>query len=300
MSQAFKPNIYLRPETEAEVSEYLKKYGERSRIIAGGTGIYEVAHRGLLSDVEVLIDITRLSLSYIKQESDRLLIGACTTMSSMIESTEMISHAELAAIKDALNVIQPLQVKNVATIAGAVCTSLPFFDLPVALLSLDAKVTISPQGRQTELSEFIQGYFAVDLGPGEFVREVELPLAKRDEIRASGFEKFAMTGDDWALVNCGVSLKLDNAGKIRKASIAYGGGVGERPKRVTKIEELLAGVSVSDEHEIRSIFESNIASELEFVSDIRASAEYRTQLAKVLGRRAVLKAGERAFEWKGN
>ncbi len=294
MSEVFKPKQFLRPDNEDRVSKYLEEYGDRCRLIAGGTGIYEVAHRGLLSDVEALVDITKLNLSYIRRDGSTLRVGACTTMSSMTNSGELKLANNLGAILDALRAIQPLQVKNVATVAGAICTALPFFDLPVALMSVNASVHIAPSGRVARLSDFIQGYFAVDLRKGEFVREVELPLSNQGEPVGSAFQKFSITGDDWALVNCGVSLSLDQSGKIARVSVVYGGGVGEKPQRAEGIEKLLAGVHSDDEKSIHAIFDNNMEKEVATISDIRASSDYRTKLAKVLGRRAVVEAVKRA------
>ena len=299
MSQAFKPRLYLKPDSIEQASNLLKEHNERARVIAGGTGIYEVAHRGLLSDVEALIDISGLDLSYMRIEQGALHIGACMTMTSMANSKELQSRKELAIILDALQAIEPLQVKNVATIAGAICTALPFFDLPVALMAVNASVLVAPTVRKVNVSDFIQGYFAVDLRPGEFVQEVQIPIADKQDLAGSAFQKFSITGDDWALVNCGISLLLKSSGQIAKVSIAYGGGVGEKPKRIEKLENLLVGARVDDETTIRSIFDGNVASEVEMISDIRASSDYRIRLAKVLGRRAVLEAGKRALQSGG-
>ncbi len=294
LSLSFKPIHYLRPKTEAEVTIELRKFGERGKIISGGTGVYEVAHRGLLSDIEALIDIGGLNLSYILQGQDMLRIGACTTMTTILRSKEVASRKELGALVDALHAIQPLQVKNVATIAGAVCTALPFFDLPVALLALKAGVVISPGSERRQLAEFLQGYFSVRLDPGEFVREVEIPFLKEGARRDRAFQKFARTHDDWALLNCGVSLSLKDDGVIEEASVIYGGGVGEKPSEATKIEDALSGVKASDEPRIKSVF-SQVSQELETVSDIRASSEYRMELAKVIGARTTVQAGRRAL-----
>jgi len=86
LSLLFKPKSYLVPKDEGELSKILKEYGERAKIIAGGTGIYEIAHRGLLSDIEVLVDTRDLGLSYVKRESASLRIGAATTMTSLFHS----------------------------------------------------------------------------------------------------------------------------------------------------------------------------------------------------------------------
>ncbi|MDA4129912.1 MAG: FAD binding domain-containing protein [Thaumarchaeota archaeon] len=299
MSQAFKPTKFLKPKTIEETSALLKEYGASVRIISGGTGIYEVAHRGLLSEIDCLIDLSSLNLSYIRVDESSVRIGATTTMSSMMDTDELSKIAQLAAVTEALTVIQPLQVKNVATIAGAICTALPFFDLPVALVALDAIVKLAPTGRILNVSEFIRGYFSTDLELGEFVQEISIPLSKKKEHVGSAFQKFGLTGDDWAIVNCGAFVGLDHE-TISNVRLCFGGGIGEKPKRPEKTQKLLEGVRATDEERIRTILEENLSKELETISDIRASSEYRMHLAKVLGRRAISLACRRALESSGN
>jgi aerobic carbon-monoxide dehydrogenase medium subunit len=290
-SVAFKPKYYLVPKNQDELETYLREYGDRAKIIAGGTGIYEVAHRGLMPELEALIDVSKLGLSYVKETDNSIVIGAGTTMSTLLRTPEVLRRKELAGIVDALKAIQPTQVKNVATIAGAICTALPFFDLPVALLSLGARVRIAPTERLLDLEDFIRGYFAVDLANGEFVREIEIPL--RGTKTASAFQKFAVTHDDWALVNCGSTVSMDKEWVLSECTIVFGGGIGEKPVRATNLELALKNVRIDDESKIKKIFEREVPTDIEPVSDIRSSAEYRMQLAAVIGRRTFTQASER-------
>jgi aerobic carbon-monoxide dehydrogenase medium subunit len=286
LSLAFRPNAFLRPKNETELSRYLKEYAGRARIIAGGTGLYEVAHRGLLGDIEALIDISLIGLTYVRQIGSSLIVGAATTMSDISKSQEL-QRPELGAIGDCLRAIQPLQVKNVATIGGAVCTALPFLDLPVALLALGARVTISPGERKKDLAEFIKGYFEVDLKEGEFLREIEIPKAAG---HLSAFEKFAITHDDWAMINCAASVSLENGGAIKHASVAFGGGL-EKATRALATEKTLIGKS--GETEIEKTFQTCLDGDIQPVTDIRATADFRMKIAKVIGSRTVLSAVER-------
>jgi CO/xanthine dehydrogenase FAD-binding subunit len=298
MSQVFKPKEYLRPATIEEATQLLSRYGERARIVGGGTGIYEVAHRGLLSEVVSLIDIALLHLDQIVVENSTVRIGAATTMSNLMDSVELSQITKLSALFEALNVIQPLQVKNVATIGGAICTALPFFDLPVALIALDASVKIAPKNRAEKVADFIRGYFSIDLEPGELVTEIILELDKKNAFAGSAFEKFALTGDDWALVNCGAYVVLQDD-VITEVRLCYGGGIGEKPRRVVEVEKSLEGVRAADEAGLKTILDKELSRELETISDIRASSEYRAHLAKVLGRRALVRACSRASSLRG-
>ncbi len=288
------PREYVIVQSEAEATELLTKRGEKARIIAGGTGIYEVAHRGLFAEVEVLIDITRLNLNYVNVKERSLRIGSCATMTSIFEAVQLAGYPELGALLDALQAIQPLQVKNVATVGGAICTAIPFFDLPVSLIALGAEVLIAPDSRTVKLVDFIKGHFAVDLQAGEFVKEVNVPLLERSEAVGSAFQKFALTGDDWAIINCGSRVKIKEDGLISEARVCFGGGVGEKPKRADKIERALVGSSAADENSLKTLLDDNVEQDLDPISDLRASSKYRTHLAKVLARRSILRSAQLA------
>jgi CO/xanthine dehydrogenase FAD-binding subunit len=293
LSQFFKPRDYFVAESQKETTDLLRKFGDKARLIAGGTGIYEVAHRGLLAEVQVLVDITKLSLSYVRLEQKSLNLGSCTTMTSIFETAQLANHPELGALLDALRAIQPLQVKNVATVGGAICTALPFFDLPVSLIAMDTGVIVAPDNRAVKLEDFIQGYFSVDLRLGEFVREVRVPLSER---AGSSFQKFALTGDDWAIMNCGSRIKIDKSNTISDAHLCFGGGVGERPKRATHLEQALHDVNPNDEAHLKAVIDGHIGEDIDPISDLKASSKYRIHLAKVLARRSILQSVKIAGE----
>jgi CO/xanthine dehydrogenase FAD-binding subunit len=290
LSQAFRPREYVIARSEAEASELLVKGGEKARVIAGGTGIYEVAHRGLLGEIETLVDISRLNLNYVRLEDGSLRLGSCVTMSSILETTEISSNRELQAILDALHAIQPIQVKNVATVGGAICTALPFFDLPASLIALDAQVVLAPTDRTLKLEDFIQGYFSVNLLPGEFVREIRVPVSN-NEVVGSSFLKFALTADDWAIINCAMWLKLDEKqGVINSARLCFGGGVGEKQKRAVRVERSLIGLNPTNEDVIKEILDRSLHEDLDTISDLRASSKFRMHIANVLAKRAIVRS----------
>ena len=87
--------------------------------------------------------------------------------------------------------------------------------------------------------DFIKGYFAVDLSEEEFLREVRVPLRIGDSEYSSAFQKFALTHDDWAMMNCSASLAVkENGGRhsIKEARIFFGGGLAEKPVRARRTE----------------------------------------------------------------
>jgi CO/xanthine dehydrogenase FAD-binding subunit len=286
----FRPALFIRPKSEDELVENLRKYGRKARIVAGGTGIYELSNRGLLSETDVLIDISSLELSYIKKEPDKICIGARTTLSE-IQNSNLFSMPPLSAISDACASIQPLQVKNVATVGGALCTALPFFDMPVALFSLNSYVTLGPTMREVKAYDFVRGYFDLDAEEWEYVKEISIKI---EENSGSSFLKFSLTSDDWAIANCSTSVKLEDS-TISKASIFVGGAFGEKPAEAVQTEEKILGLQYSDTDGIKKVVESYLHTDLRPETDVKASSEYRMELAKALCKRAIIKACRRVL-----
>ncbi len=275
----FRPSLYLRPETPSAASKLLAKYGRSSLVIGGGTEIYELAQRGLLSGTKALVDLTRLSLNQVKIGREQTFIGASVTLSQLEQQKGLYADARLGCLQDSLAEIRPLQVKNIATVGGAVSSCIPFFDLPVALAALGASVEVSGRGRTrvTPLVDFQKDFLQPDLHRGEFVKGIRIPRKSASE--ASAFSKLAETGDDWAIVNCACSLALDGE-EIESATVAFG-AISNKPFLAKRTSEALKGQKASPE-DMRRATEA-LAIELPAPNaDHRASSSYRKRMAKVL------------------
>lgn len=282
---SFRPQSYVKATSSDEVVELLSREGERVRVIGGGTTIYEMANRGLLSHVTTLVDITKLGLRTIREDSQKgvVFIGACSTFTDMLRNKTLGKHPCINAVLDALNAIKPVQVRNVATIGGSVCGGIPLFDLPVALLALGTNVLIrGSQGeRMSPMEDFI-GTFKVGLKDGEFVLGFEVQHSHA----ASSFEKFAFTGDDWAIVNCATRVFLDDRGLMRDCRVVFGGGV-QKVTRDEEAERALEGLHASDDTIQKAVEDST--RKIEFINDSRSSDAYRRKVARYLLRVSLLR-----------
>ena len=98
----------------------LKKYGEESKILAGGTELLVNLRHHAMSP-KILIDIKSIiSLSYIKYDEDGVLrIGALTPLRIIERSSEIMNRHPL--ISECVRSIATMQIKNVATIGGNLC-----------------------------------------------------------------------------------------------------------------------------------------------------------------------------------
>lgn len=277
----FRPTEYLRPSTSEEVAKVLMERGPAARIIGGGTEVYELAERGLLSEITVLVDLANLKVDEIEQREGTLRIGASVKLSELEADDEMTGRPALGAVLDSVGSIHPVQVKNLATVGGAVCSSIPFFDLPVGLAVVDAMVEIQgPEGgtRKRAVAEFMTDFLMPDLGDGEFVTAV---LVEPDAYSASAFTKFSLTGNDWAIANCGCALKVER-GMISSARVVFGGVSGSGLVTAQETADRLRGLVAEPGKQFDEAVAALDSELKDAVSDYRASAEYRRKIAKVL------------------
>ena len=269
----------------------MREYKESALILAGGTFIHGLVARGLLTDVDALIDINQLALNYVNTESKQVAIGATTTFRDL-EGADVLQLPLLGSLKDALS-YPPTQVKNAATLGGSIAASCPFFDIPVALLALDARVmALGPDGEsEIALEQFFISLFENGLSDNEFVTAVKIPV--EEPHTSSAFSKVETNANDLAILNVAVRISILQ-GECAGARIFVGGGVGETPARIPSAESVLIG-QVIDETVIARAGElarENISP----MSDHRASAAYRKYMASVMVVRTLRKAIDRIPE----
>jgi len=280
------PNIqdYFVPETREEAFALLEQHGDQALLVAGGTFVHGLEVRGLLDEVGVLVDVSRLGLQGIHESDGGLLIGAATTFGDILAQSAVTRTAAWAAIPDALH-YPPAQIINRGTVGGCVAASAPLYDLPCALLALDARLGIEGPGgaRELPLQEFFTGLFENALAHNELITEVRLPAPAANT--ASAFLKLETNANDLAILNAAVRLTVDAQGNCSDTRIWIGGGVGERYARATSAETVLNGCAAEP-----ASFEAAAAAvgnDIQPVDDHRASAAYRAQVARVYVRRCL-------------
>lgn len=281
-----RPKEFCLPDDGDEVVDLLERYGDAALILAGGTFVRGLEARGLLSEIEALIDIQKLDLGAVATNSDGLRAGATVTGAALEQVPAVRSDARLGALSDALAYLS-VQIRNVATVGGCVAAACPFFDLPVAFIALDGAVDARGRGgtRTIALEEFCTGMFESSLLPGEFLVELRLPEVPSRS--ASAFLKLETNASDLAIVNAAVRVTLDEGGACTDARVVLG-GVGSTPVRSPAAERVLRGASL-DENVLREAGEA-VAADIEPLSDHRASGAYRRAVAKVLVRRTLERA----------
>ncbi|MDA4111113.1 MAG: FAD binding domain-containing protein [Thaumarchaeota archaeon] len=301
----FNPIELRKPSTLLEAVSDLATYGFDARIIAGNTALYELAAQGGLDDVHILIDSSRLGLDYIRSGTDgRLHVGATTTFSQLAKNKHCLQGRN-AALGEAASRISPPQIRNMGTIGGSISIGLPFLDMPVTLLALDAEINVmSKDGRKTiKIDDFFVDYFTTALNPEDLITEIVFPeedgsSEKKEEERGgnsqrsvgfSAFIKIGRTTVDFAVINCAVCLEIERheskskSPLVEKARVALG-CVGNKPIRRRDIEALLENSELN-----RATIESAALLPVDFEPSpsIHASPSYKKKMITVSVREAL-------------
>ncbi|MFQ5635801.1 MAG: FAD binding domain-containing protein [Gammaproteobacteria bacterium] len=279
------PNIsdYHVPDNAEDAIALLKQYGDSAMIVAGGTFVHGLEVRGVLGDIEALIDIGRLGLDGIEFGADGLRLGATAVFAQLEAHAAIGDDPAFGAIVDAL-ACPPTQIRNTGTVAGCLAASAPLYDLPAALLALDgAAEVLGDSGRRTiPLCDFFTGLFENALQPHEIITSISLPKLPPGTV--SAFLKLETNANDLAIINVAVRFTLDGDA-CRDCRIIVGGGVGETYVRAAGAEAALEGAPAGD-----AGFEAAAAAvtnDIDPVTDHRGSREYRRHIAGIYTRRAL-------------
>jgi carbon-monoxide dehydrogenase medium subunit len=264
---------YRRAASLDEAITWLSELGEDAKLLAGGHSLLPLMKLRLAAP-STLIDIGRLrELSYIREDGDRVVIGALTRHRDIEVSEVLARHVPLLAY--ATGQVGDPQVRHRGTIGGSIAHGDPASDLPAVCLALGATFTaVGPNGtRHIPATEFFQGFLETALAPDEILTEISVA-----QVGDAGwsFQKFNRRAQDWAIV--GVAAIRNGSVGIALVNMA------STPVRATAVEEALAAGANPAEAA------AHAADGLDPPADLNASPEYRRHLAQVLVRRALEEA----------
>ncbi|HSZ43348.1 MAG TPA: FAD binding domain-containing protein [Trebonia sp.] len=304
---------YVRAESLADALELLARAsagGEDAKLLAGGqsllplmklrlaapetlidigalTGLAGITHGPGASTASTIAAGTMTAAGTTTVGAATTTVGAATTYRTLQRDPEMT--ARFPGIADALDVLADQQVRARGTIGGCVAHGDPAADLPAVLLALDAAVTIAgPAGtRVTPLDDFLQGVFTTDLAPDEIITAITLPAAPPGQ----AYEKFEQPASHLPLAGVCAVLEV-NDGAVTSVRVAVT-GIAPRPFRALSAERSLlsAPLTPSALDAAAATVDTGGGQSL---SDQHASGPYRRHLARVLARRALARAAERA------
>ena len=268
------PFDYLRADDEDEALEALAEAGEDARLLAGGQTLMPMLNMRLVEPA-VLVDISGLpGRAGIDDDGTRIEVGAAATQASLLAWPALRVRAPLLA--EALPLLGHVQTRSRGTVCGSIAFADPSAELPLCLATLGGEVVLRSRAGTRTLAarEFQTGMLSTACSEDEMVVAVRFPAAEPGAGHA--FTEFARRHGDFAIVAV--------AAIARANGIRIGvGGVAEQP--VVRDWPALAGSALDDAL-------NELAWSLDAADDAQASARYRRELVRGLGKRTVQAAKE--------
>lgn len=244
---------YLLPRSLTEAFDAMERFDGQYRLIAGATDLIPYAREARGGDMHfpVLIDLTGLpELKGVQKVGSRIRMGALTTFADfmrdplLLEQAPVLNHCAAWVADD--------QIRAVATIGGNIVNASPAADGTVALLVLNATVTLeSRRGgvrrtRTLSIPEFVLGPGLTALDAGEILTGLECDAV--GPAYGSAFEK---VGRRRSLViavasSAGLVKLTEDRSAFADVRLALG-AVSPVPIRVPEIEQALVGQPVRAE-----------------------------------------------------
>ena len=218
-----------------------------------------------------------------------LRIGALARQRALERSAQVRESAPLVA--DTMPFVAHVPIRTRGTLGGSLAHADPAAELPAVMLALDAEIEVRSQAGQRVVParEFFTGLYATALAPDELITAVTIPRR-----RAEGWavDEVARRHGDFALAGAAAVLWLDATGAITVARIALF-GVHERAVLADAAMRTIAGHPPSP-HAIEAAADAAASQDTDPGSDVHASSAYRRHLTRVMVRRVLTRAAERA------
>jgi 2-furoyl-CoA dehydrogenase FAD binding subunit len=255
---------YVRAEHLDEALDVLRNEGGDARIIAGGQSLMAMLNMRLAKP-RVLIDIMRLpELSRIENNGKTITVGAGVRQAALLAWPELGRYLQLAAL--ALPWTGHVQTRSRGTVCGSIAHADPSAELPLVLQALGGEVHLRSAKRRRHVAarDFFAGMMATTRADEELIEAVSFPAVRE----RCAFREVARRHGDFAIVACAAVKTGDG---VRLAI----GGVADMP--MVRDFPRLDGSALDDAL-------NGFAYELDARDDVHATARYRRDLVRMIGR----------------
>ena len=279
---------YYRANSKAAALQLLSRAGGEGRLLAGGHSLLPMMKLRMAAPSQI-IDISQLSeLKGIAINGSAIEIGAMTTQHELIASDKLDEACPI--IGEAAELIADPQVRYCGTLGGNVGNGDPGNDMPAVMQCLDAVfVAESIKGtREIPARAFYQGAYMTALGEGEMITKISFSAPPKGHGYA--YKKLKRKVGDYATAAAAVILEI-SGGTVRRASIALT-NVADTPLYAKDAAARLIGTALQPADIDAAVAAAEAIANP--TPDGRGSAEYRTKMAGVMVRRALIEAASRA------
>ena len=268
------------PQSVAEVSELLGRFGDAAKIYAGGTELLLAMKEGLVR-YERLVNVKGLKgLTDVTIDNGTIRIGALCTH-RQLETSSALQQKLASLVKLEQNVAN-VRVRQAGTIGGNLCFAEPHADPGTLLMALGARMIAEKSSGKREIGaeDFFVDAYETSLEADEVLTEIRIPTPKPNS--TSAYLKFGYL--ERPSVGVAVALTV-NAGGLTDPKIAVG-CAGPAPRRVAEAEALLHGKSTEEATRNLAAAGAIAGRAAQAISDLHGSQEYKEHIVGVLLKRA--------------
>jgi len=274
---------YFKPNS-LELALDILNSEENVKIIAGGQSLVPLMNFRL-SQPDIILDINDLiDLNFIYENSTNIELGSLFTHTSAINSKKLNHFFPI--ISFALKYVAHQTIRNQGTIGGSIVNADPSSEWPLLISLLNAKINVANKIKKREIlvNDFFESHYVTNLEDDEIVISITLPKINQ---YCWAFEEHSTRKGDFAIVEIGVILELeDDCKTIKNARIAIG-GVDERIKRLNIIENKLNGISIYDD--LFTYSKLDLFETINPVNDNHGSIHYKNYLSSSLLKKVLKK-----------
>ena len=258
------PFDYVRADHLDEALAVLGQEGSDARVIAGGQSLMAMLNMRLARP-KTLIDIMRLpELARIENNGGTVTVGAGVRQAVLLDWPDLATHINLIAL--ALPWTGHVQTRSRGTVCGSIAHADPSAELPLVLRALGGEVHLrsARKRRRVAAAEFFAGMMATTRADDELIEAVSFPVVRG----RCAFREVARRHGDFAIVACAAVATTNG---VRLAV----GGVADMP--ATREFPRLDGSALDDAL-------NAFAHDLDARDDVHATARYRRDLVRLIGR----------------
>jgi 2-furoyl-CoA dehydrogenase FAD binding subunit len=259
------PFDYVRAETLDEALAVLASEGSDAQIMAGGQSLMAMLNTRLAKP-KVLVDIMRLKeLDRIDATSAAVTVGAGVRQRSLLGWPPLAEKLKLVAL--ALPWTGHAQTRSRGTICGSIAHADPSAEMPLALLALGGEVHLRTAGKRRRVAaeKFFTGMMSTARAADEMIEAVSFPAAGAARC---AFREVARRHGDFAIVACAAVASRQGV-RFAVGGVADMAAVRDWPR--------LDGTALDDAL-------NAFAHELDARDDVHATARYRRDLVRLIGR----------------
>lgn len=280
---------YVRPSNVQETCALLAEHAEKSAVLAGGQSLLPDIRQGE-AHVDCVVDINDLDgHDYVRRSDGAIEIGCLARYRDILDSAAVATDCPI--LRDAVEGIGDIQVRNRGTICGSLSQAEPAGDPPVVVTALDADLVVaSADGTRTvDGRSFVTGVSETALADDELVIRIEFPIVEPPY--GGAYETYEPAGVAFPVASVAAVVGLEE-GTIADATIVTGAVEG-KPTPIEEAASALEGAEPTDD--VLETAAERVREAVSPIEDAEGSASFKREICRTLTYRALQTATERAL-----